>query len=404
MSAEEKPAKPAKKKGDWRGRVRRFGGSLARYAAGVLFCQRAVLSVAVVGWTYRLMQRNAVRYWYRHGACDSACDSFEQFARSGSATESLSRPPRFVLAAPDESPRPESGKIRRTVRRMTGSLVENLKVGLLGFANTCVLVLPAEILWFFGWFAGWHISFNKVYEEHTVGIAVSWLGIAWFIAAMFYVPMAQARQAVTGDWRSFYDFRLIRSLIARHRFACLLMAAVYAAASLPLTLFKFAPYFLGGNTAAVETMPDAALIALLNRFFLITTFIAFPLYVGIRLLAARIYARAVVHAVRDGVIRADALSNFEHATLTRLGLAEPAAPPLPEPVVRRVPRKAWRAAIVTATIAVWFIFVAQIYVGEFFVYRGARGWLNQSLVQLPWYRYVPSHLDGGNVAEAAPIE
>jgi hypothetical protein len=139
-------------------------------------------------------------------------------------------------------------------------------------------------------------------------------------------------------------------------------------------------------------MSDLELLALLNRFFFATTFVAFPLYLGIRLLAARIYARAILCALRDGAIRVDALSIFERETLKRLGLSEPAAPPLPEPAVRRVPRKAWRAALVTATIALWFAFVAQIYVSEFFVYRGARGWMNQPLVQLPWYRYLPPHL------------
>jgi hypothetical protein len=282
--------------------------------------------------------------------------------------------------------------------------VVNLKVGLLGFANTCVLVLPAEILWYFGWFAGWHISFNKVYEEHTVGIAVSWIGIAWFIAAMFYVPLAQARQAVTGDWKRFYDYRLVRSLIARHRLACLLMAGLYAVASVPLIFFMFAPYSLGGTTATVENMSNTELVALLNRFFIITTFVAFPIYVGIRLLAARIYARAVVRAVEDGAISPDALSPFERDTLMRLGLAKPAAHASPETIVRRIPRKAWRVALVTATIAIWFAFVAQIYVSEFFVYRGARGWLNQPLVQLPWYRYVPSHLEGPEVVDAAGVQ
>jgi hypothetical protein len=294
--------------------------------------------------------------------------------------------------------------MRRTLRRLTGSLVENLKVGLLGFANTCVLVLPAEILWYFGWFAGWHLSFNKVYEEHSVGIAVSWIGIAWFIAAMFYIPLAQARQAVTGDWKCFYDFRLIRCLIARHRVACLLMAGLYAIASVPLVFFTFAPYSLGGTTTTIENMSNAELVAMLNRFFFFTTFVAFPIYVGIRLLAARIYARAVVRAVEDGAISPDALSPFERDTLMRLGLAKPAAHASPETIVRRVPRKAWRATLVVATIAVWFAFVSQIYVSEFFVYRGARGWLNQPLVQLPWYRYVPSHLEGPEMAKAAEYE
>ena len=37
----------------------------------------------------------------------------------------------------------------------------------------------------------------------------------------------------------------------------------------------------------------------------------------------------------------------------------------------------------------WFTFVAQIFVAEFLNYRPVVGWLNQPLVQLPWFRYLP---------------
>ncbi len=382
----------------WKVRVRRVGGIAARFLAGVIFCQRAILSLAVVGWTYRLMQGSAARYWYRATGGPSKCGSFAQFAQSDSATKCLATTPRFVFAEIGDEIPARFGRVRRAARKLTGSLVKNLKIGLLGFGNTCVLVAPAEVLWIFGWFAGWHISFNKVYEQHTVGLAISWLGIAWFIAAMFYVPLAQARHAVTGEWKRFYDFRLIRTLVARHRLASLMLAAFYAVGSLPLLLFKFAPYSLGGMSAAMETLSNAALVARLNQYFFSTTFIAFPIYVAVRLLAARIYARAVVRAIADGAVQLDALAPFERAVLQRLGVTEPVAPAIPEPMVRRVPRKAWRAGLVTATIVLWFAVVAQVYVSEFFVYRGARGWLNQPLVQLPWFRYVPAHLEDSDGA------
>ncbi|GMV90651.1 MAG: hypothetical protein AMXMBFR82_04290 [Candidatus Hydrogenedentota bacterium] len=377
----------------WEARVRRVGGIAARFLAGVIFCQRAILSLAVVGWTYRFMQGSAARYWYRATGGPLKCGSFSEFAQSDSATKCLATTPRFVFAENGDELPASFGRVRRAARTLTGSLVKNLKIGLLGFANTSVLVAPAEVLWYFGWFAGWHISFNKVYEQHAIGLTISWIGIAWFIAAMFYVPLAQARQAVTGDWKRFYDFRLIRTLVARHRLACLMLAAFYAVGSLPLLIFKFAPYSLGGMSAAMETMPNAALLARLNQYFFLTTFVAFPIYVGMRLLATRIYARALLQAVADGAVEIDSLETFERDVLRRLGVTQPAARAMPEPIVRRVPRKAWRAGLVTATIVLWFAVVAQVYVSEFFVYRGARGWLNQPLVQLPWFRYVPAHLE-----------
>ena len=42
--------------------------------------------------------------------------------------------------------------------------------------------------------------------------------------------------------------------------------------------------------------------------------------------------------------------------------------------------------------AVWLTFVAQVFIANFFNYRGPRGWVNQPLIQLPWWREVPAHL------------
>lgn len=52
-----------------------------------------------------------------------------------------------------------------------------------------------------------------------------------------------------------------------------------------------------------------------------------------------------------------------------------------------------RATTGVALFLVWFGFVSQIYVSEFFMKSAAgRGWLNQPLVQLPWFNYIPSRL------------
>jgi hypothetical protein len=53
---------------------------------------------------------------------------------------------------------------------------------------------------------------------------------------------------------------------------------------------------------------------------------------------------------------------------------------------------ALRTAGIAATAFVWFTFVAQIFISEFLNYHPGIGWLNQPLVQLPWFHYVPGHL------------
>jgi hypothetical protein len=51
-----------------------------------------------------------------------------------------------------------------------------------------------------------------------------------------------------------------------------------------------------------------------------------------------------------------------------------------------------RTGAIAAAVFVWFTFVAQIFIGEFFMYHPVVGWLNQPLVQLPWFHYIPSSL------------
>src|SRR5262249_32672119 len=113
------------------------------------------------------------------------------------------------------------------LRALVHSLL-NFWIGLRAVANTWVVTLPAGVLWWFGWYDGWNNSFNKGYEQAAVGPLISLLGVAWFITGMFYVPLAQARQAVTGQWRSFYDYRLIRKLVRDRWVYCVLLALSYS--------------------------------------------------------------------------------------------------------------------------------------------------------------------------------
>ena len=115
----------------------------------------------------------------------------------------------------------------------------------------------------------------------------------------------------------------------------------------------------------------------------------------VRLAAARIYAGALVDALRAGDVEPARLGQAERSALSRLDLlgAEPAAER--HPIVRAVrgtTRLAWRTAAVAAAALVWFSFVAQIFVSEFLNYHPGVGWLNQPLVQLPWFHYVPAGL------------
>jgi hypothetical protein len=211
---------------------------------------------------------------------------------------------------------------------------------------------------------------------------------------MLYVPMAQARQAVTGDWKSFYDFSFVWALVRRHWLACLLLAGFSSVFFFPVVILKTAPIFFGQENSAFADFTPKQVVKFLNGYFFAAAFLVFPLYVLLRVLAARIYARGVLLGVQRGEIQVTDLTPKERMELIRLNLIQ-VNPPRSRHVLLHVATSTTSMALFVAglfaTGLIWFTFVAQIYISEFFNYHEVIAWLNQPLVQLPWFRYIPSH-------------
>ena len=388
------------------GAIRKAIAFIWKTLAGTILCQFSLTSILVVGWTYRLMQRSALKRWWSMSPARFSGTTFAEFLSSDATTREHQRFPNWVVRSnaiteTKEALREASGlrgKFRALRRGMFGSLWRNAVVGFQGIANTWVLTFLPTLFWVFGWYSGWDNSFNKGYEQFSVGIILSWIGIGLFILAMLYVPMAQARQAVTGEWRRFYEFRTVRRLIKRRRMACLLLAACFSLLSIPLSILKTAPYFVQNDNPEMEAMTDAQLLEWLISYFFWVSAVGFVLFVAIRLLMTRVYAGALVEAVQAGDLALDELGEFEREALARLELSD-AKERSPRHLVVRAAgfaaRPFWAAGIGAATIVVWFTFIAQIYVSEFVNYHPRRGFMNQPLVQLPWLRYVPDHLREG---------
>jgi hypothetical protein len=371
-----------------------------KYAVGALFCLSIAGAIMIVGWTYRLAQRCALRYWWaRSHQRNSGERVGHHFARHDPAHEHVHWPNWFAHQ-----------NFRRTIRRQEGSstlaylwqflktpfhsLGLNLKIGIQGIFNTWVLTMPACVLWLFAWYDGWNNSFNKGYEQAPIGPLTGILGIVLFIAAMLYVPLAQARHAVTGEWRSFYNFSFVWGLVRRHWLACLFLAALSSLFFVPVMILKTAPTFIGQQPQYAD-MTNPQLLQALNRYFFAAALLIFPLYVYLRVLAARIYARGILRGIQTGEITVADLAPKERVELQRLNLIQ-VNPPRSRHVLLRVATSTTSLAFFVGGLFVtgllWFSFVAQIYISEFFMYHQALAWVNQPLVQLPWFRYIPPHV------------
>jgi hypothetical protein len=382
-------------------RARRTVVFVWKYAVGMALCQSIVGSIMVVGWTYRLMQRTVLKQWWKRSHCHGSGKSFAGFLSGNFRTQGHINWPNWVvrqnawMEIRNKADEGSWSQLRTVFKAALPSLWLNLKTGAQGILNTWVLTLPGCILWLFAWYDGWNNSFNKGYEQAAVGPLTGIAGVILFIGAMFYVPMAQARQAATGQWKSFYQFRLIWGLIRRQWLAGLGLAVLYAAFSLPVTILKTVPAFFPQMNATLHDASPVQALGILKTYFFWASLVVFPAYVILRLVAARIYANAVFTATQKGTLPEDALAEIEWEALHRLDLLEVRPEPPRHVLVRAVTWAGSRAGRVTSTVLlvlVWFGFVAQIFTSEFFNYHPAKGWLNQPLVQLPWFNYIPSHL------------
>ena len=382
----------------------RSAAFLWKMLVGGALCQFAFTAIFVIGWTFRAMQRCAVKRWWKLSDRSKAGLTFREDAMTAPELRPFAAWPRWCTAT--EGLRTTAAtlksrvgiwaKVRLFLHGLFHSLKANFVLGIQGIFNVAVITAIPVLLWQFGWYAGWDNSFNKGYEQFDVGVTISLSGIFLFLIVMLYLPMAQARQAVTGDWRSFYQFKLVWRLVQRRRIACLSLAGAFSLCSIPLTISRVIPVFVSQNNETLIAMNDLELLAWANRYFFWMSVFGFIVYTFLRILTARIYAGAILEAYQERALRADELSPFERHMLGGLQLVdqkELGHRPLALKIVGAAARPPWRAAMTMATLLIWFTFVAQLYVSEFLVYHPSRGFINQPLVHLPWFRYVPDALE-----------
>lgn len=354
-----------------------------RWFVGAIFTLTPLTAILVVGWTQRATARAVARNW--HHRAGNAADTFAEFAREDPETSRLANWPRWIMA--DDAgalfaQARRSGPIRGLtliLRALFGSLWLNARAGVGAVIPVAIVIAPAGLLLMMSWWGGWENSFNKGYEQAWVGPTVAFAGIFYFALAMTLLPLAEVRQAVNASWRAFFDVAFLRRAAREVRLGLIGLAALFVTTGFVVAALKIAPLALG-NT--LQTPADVERVA--NQYPLIIAALLFPLYLALRLAAARVYARAALKiAARDG---SEPFAARERALLERLSLAGDGAPRQRGVLARVVVRSSSFATGVLASVivvAVWLGFVGEIYVSQFLAHDWMH-WINHPLVQLPW--------------------
>lgn len=174
----------------WRGTSWLLGWSW-RVVAGTFLCFNAYLlsyltSIVVVGWLTRWVRGRVLYGWWKQSPLRQRV-SFEEFAAAQGGD--VARRPRWLL--------PEKAWT-------TPALWLNFRTGFLLLLCIYLVLGWGCVLLEFGWEYRWNNSFAKGYEQALIGPLVSVTGLLLFIAALFYVPMAQVHVAASGDCRAFF--------------------------------------------------------------------------------------------------------------------------------------------------------------------------------------------------------
>lgn len=375
-----------------------------RWTVGVIFTHAFFFSIFVVGWTYRLMQRYAVYRFIKLYYPKHAKINFRKLVHSNDDYASMLTPPNWFNQQNPVSTLKrqwhESDTIWQSVKSVIRfpfhSLWLNFKIGLQGLFNTYVITLIPCLLWQFAWHAGWNNSFNKIYEQAHVGALTGLTGVFLFSLVMMYVPMAQVRQAVTGEWKTFYQFKTNWRLIRSCWFYYAMLALLFTLISLPITIFKTAPGFFPQMNPALIDATDAELLSVLNQYFFVVSFFCLAGFILVRLAGVRVYVTAVKTALSRNMLTIKSLSPFEQKIIQTVGGNQQEDIEEPHMIMKATQwmgRKMKAAVCMVLIFVIWITFSFQIFVSEFLNYHPSRAWLNQPLIQMPAFRYVPWHLN-----------
>jgi hypothetical protein len=309
--------------------MRWIASVLWHWLIGAAMTLTPMTAVIAMGWVQRRMAAGVVRHW-------------------------------------GQEPHPSPNWFGLGARRF-GGLAANAVAGFSAALALIVCLSPIWTLWIVAWRFGWENSFLKGYEQAWIGPVLGLTGVALFSLLMTLLPLAEARFAVTRDRRAFTDIRMLWSIARSKPFWTFALALVFLAGGVAAAALKALPLGIGNTLVTAEQA--AGFVAV---YPIVCAAILFPLYVGTRLAAARLYAQAIRYPASEGML-ACMIAQERDAVVC----------PPPRRIWATAPfRFVWSGGLLAATLASWAAFAFVLYTAQFLAHDWA-AWINHPLIQVP---------------------
>ncbi len=367
-----------------------------------IWCQTLFTAILALGWSYRWVRHLVSRQLFQLSPIVEKT-TWQQFASNLESLTPVRDTPNLFRKQPGiSSPR---YLLFKYIHHWLHACWLNFRVGLGAILTTWVLTLLPCIIFAIAWYTGWHISFTKMYEESATGASLGFSGLLILTVIMLYLPIAQARHAFTNDGYSFFDWRFISAVVWRRPWQLFLLAMGYAIANVVLTFFKATPTFFTTMNPNLASISPLEALELLNQYYFYSGSIAFLLFLALRTIAGNIYSSALKEMWCQSILEAEAFNQEERRWFELLAVSygsQYQKPGLVKKILGIPLTISYRGTMITLTVLVWSLFNFLPFVSEFANYYPVRGFLNQPLVQLPCFRYVPTHLEARAMGEKTP--
>lgn len=276
-------------------------------------------------------------------------------------------------------------------------------MGLHNWFGSIAWTLPGLGMLWAGWYAGWNISFHKVYEYSSIGFLTTLVGWIWLIATIPIVLVGMGRYAISKDWKVFFQARRNWRWIRRAGTRNIFLALVFVITSLPIGVNYFLFYFLGSGLELTEETPLFKIKGILFLYYFLTTLLMLmPVWVITRFYIGYFYfGPTVFRWLRLHRVAPNELTQKEINYFQQLGM------PVEECLknfkdkdnlgfwAKGITPK-YRLLTVSATCILWAIFALLINLAQFGRYSGFEGWFNHPMLHNPHYYYAPNLNPGGH--------